>query len=149
MNNEKYAAILKTVESHKQALEMFNKGLEMGLSMDSQAGFIHQHLNFGLINHECYARLFVALDQLKTEINEGVSKLSQQLLSMKQETMVQQNLTDEEFADIALPLEMNILYHKLQNLDEVMQMIQEIVDPALFACVTLQSSIITEKEGDQ
>lgn len=149
MNNEKYAAILKTVESHKQALEMFNNGLKMGLTVDSQMGFIHQHLNFGLINHECYVRLFVALDQFKTEINEGVSKLSQQLLSMKQDIMAQQNLTDEEFAEATLPLEMNILYHKLQNLDEVMQLIQEIVDPALSACVTLQSSIITEKEGDQ
>lgn len=150
MNNEKYASILGTVESHKQSLKMFNNGLKMGLSMDSQAEFIHQQLNFGLINHECYAKVFVALDQLKTEIGEGVTTLSQQILSMKQDIMMQQHLSEEEFAEMTLPAEMNILYHKLQTLDEVLELIQEIIDPALVDCVALQASMISTetKVGD-
>lgn len=150
MNNEKYSSILGTVESHKQAIEMFNNGLKLGLSMDSQKEFIQQQLNFGLINHECYTKVFIAIDQIKTELSGSMSYLTQMMLSMKQDIMVQQNISEEQFAEMTLPEEMNVVYHKILTLDVVMELIQNILDPALMDCVKLQTSLIPveKKVGD-
>lgn len=148
-NNEKYVALIGTVESHKQAVNMFNSGLKMGLSLESQIEFINRELKFGLVNHECYAKLFMAVDQCKTTVADGLQQIAQHLLSMKNKLMVEQNLSEEEFEKLILPEDMLRVYHKMKTIDEVIEILESCFDPVLQECVVLQTSMITDEKGGE